>query len=127
MNLVRRRFAATPPTVAVSSDERRSTPRAETGEMPVELYGEDPTLLLGIGYLVNLGINCAGIDTTVPLKRLQKFQMRFLVDKKYLVSVQAQVVRIVVKERKRYFGVQFLRTDVLHEKEFLEFIASHIE
>lgn len=106
--------------------DRRSVPRITTSGIPVEIYDEDGLTILGIGYILNLGINCAGLETTVNLARNQDFFMRFLVESKYLVHVWAKIVRVVLEDRKKYYGVRFSKIDLLHERDLKRFLMQKL-
>jgi len=101
--------------------EKRSVPRVNTS-IPVEIYDEKDNNLLGVGHMWNLGINCAGLDTTLTLVKEQNFFMRFLVRKKFLINVWAKVVRIVDEDRKRYYGVKFSKIDFLNKENLHQYI-----
>jgi hypothetical protein len=112
-----------PEPKGVKQPEKRGKPRYAIGTIPVEIYDTDGLTILGMGYISNLGINSAGLDTTVNLSRNQQFYMRFPLEKNSIVNVWVTVARIVHDEQKKYYGVQFTKTDILNEnnlKEFLE-------
>jgi hypothetical protein len=93
----------------------------------VEIYDKDGISILGVGELVNLGINCAGLNTTVRLKKEQEFFMRFFLEKKYLMNVWAKVIRVVLKEKKKFYGLRFTKTDILHEKDMKIFLEQKLK
>ncbi len=106
--------------------ERRSVPRI-AGDIATELYDVKGSQLLGIGHIWNIGINCAGLETTVAMVTGSKFSFRFLLDKKYIINVSATVIREEKRERKRYFGVVFDKIDFLGVNQLQEFIQQQIQ
>lgn len=107
--------------------EKRSTPRVGVDKIPVEIYESDGISILGIGYLMNLGINCAGLETTLNMQKNQEFFMRFLLERKYLINVSARIMRKVLKESSKYYGLQFIKTDILHEKDLKLFLEKKLQ
>ena len=110
-----------------SDKEKRAKPRISVGAIPVEIFDTDGVTILGIGYISNLGINSAGLDTTVNLSRNQEFFMRFTVKKNCIINVWVIVERIVHEDQKKYYGVKFTKTDIVNENDLKEFLEKKIK
>lgn len=105
--------------------DRRSVPRINT-DIPVEIYEEKKLKLIGIGQIHNIGINCAGLDTMVTFIPNQTIVIRFLIDTNYLVQIWAKIIRVVNKNKKRYYGIRFEKIDLLAKQNLEKFINQKI-
>lgn len=101
--------------------ERRRFPRYRC-DFVGEIYDTDNVTLLGIGKIVNIGKNCAGLQTIVPFLVGQKFFVRFLDEKRKEIKVEVVVRRLELHGPSRYYGVEFLSVEEKSDKNLLEVI-----
>ena len=87
--------------------ERRRFPRYGC-DFLAEIYETDAVTLLGIGNILNIGKNCAGLETIVPFLVGQRFFVRFLDQQRRQIAVEAIVRRLELHGLKRYYGIEFI-------------------
>ncbi|MCB4790463.1 MAG: PilZ domain-containing protein [Elusimicrobia bacterium] len=106
--------------------ERRKTQRIEVKNIPVEIFDADGLTILGVGQIANLGINCAGLYSTINFAVNTNFAIRFILEGRYVLNIYATVARVVEKERKKYYGIRFNKVDFLQEENLKEFLEKKL-
>jgi hypothetical protein len=106
--------------------ENRSTLRIRA-VMPVEVYDAAGLVLYGIGKLYDIGINCAGVETSVVMTKGQLCHLRFMLEKKYLIDASARIMRLGNRASKRYYGVKLENVDLMQVEDLKKFIERKIK